>query len=565
MENGGYMYRYKMFFEKYKKNIIRSLIFYCIICILGVLFITAFRYTEEDEAKSYIEINTVEKIFVDGTAEAVSIRLPYYVKNKASKDIDIYIRIPKNEYRVPAISFVANHKNVWIYHNGNLIYERVYKDTIKGYSSGSGNVFCPLVGAKADDYLRIKLERTNDIKFNSVGEIYLKSALLTEKSYMSENSILFTISLGLFIAGLLMLIIALIYTKFGATITSILYIAAFSIASSTWILCHTKMAQVLTSNWELIYVSEYMGLYSMPVILWGFLNSNWKRKAQLAEFTMILDLIFLATSLTTRIFWVFDFYDFLVGYQILAVINIVSLIYIIKNKAYGECISLKLFYFSCIFLASTGIVAIFVFYRTPNFDALQSHLIFGMVLMICAMALGYMISSKKSIELLLEDKIYRELAYKDALTGLGNRAKFEKDLETFEQIKLELDNLIFVIADANYLKNINDTMGHIVGDMAIKTISKALKEAFDYLEEIYRIGGDEFCIIIQNSSLELVQNRLEEVDEVLLCTDMGFPISISYGFEQYDVNRHDSLMKLYKIADSKMYETKAFYRKMADI
>lgn len=559
------MYRYKMFFEKYKKNIRKILIFYCIVCILGVLLITVFRYGAEEKEKSYIELNTAEKIFVDGVAEAVSIRLPYYVKDKASKGIDIYIRIPENEYRVPAISFVANHKNIWIYHNGSLIYDRVYKNPIKGQNSGSGNVFCPLVGAKAGDYLRIKLERINDINLNSVGEMYLKSALLTEKSYMSENSILFTISLGLFMAGVLMLIVALIYTRFGARITSIIYIAAFSIASSTWILCNSKMAQVLTSNWELIYVAEYIGLYSIPLLLWGFLNSNWKKQSQLAEFTMTLDLIFLAISLTTRLLGVFDFYDFLLGYQSLSLLNILSLIYIMKSKVYGECISLKLFYLSCILLASTGIIAIFIFYKTPNYDALQNHLIFGMVLMIFVMALGYMISSKKSIELLLEDKIYRELAYKDALTGLGNRAKFEKDLETFEQIKLELDNLIFVIADANYLKNINDTMGHLVGDMAIKTIATALKESFDNFEEIYRIGGDEFCIIIQNSSLELVQKRLEKVDEILLCTDMGFPISISYGFEQYNVNNHDSLMKLYKIADSKMYETKAFYRKMADI
>lgn len=554
-----------MFFEKYKKNIIKILIFYCIICILGVISITVFRYGAEEKEKSYIELDTAEKIFVDGVAEAVSIRLPYYVKDKASNDIDIYIKIPENEYKVPAISFVANHKNIWIYHNGRLIYDRVYKEPVKGESSGSGNVFCPLVGAKAGDDLRIKLERINDINLNAVGEMYLKSALLTEKSYMNENSILFTISLGLFMAGVLMLIVALIYTRFGATIPSIIYIASFSIASSTWILCNSKMAQVVTSNWELIYVAEYIGLYSIPLLLWGFLNSNWKKTSQLAEFTMILDLVFLGVALTTRLFGIFDFYDFLVGYQVLAIINILSLIYVMKYKVYGEFIPLKLFYFSCIFLASTGIIAIFIFYKTPNYDALQHHLIFGMVMMIFVMAIGYVTSSKKSIELLLEDKIYRELAYKDALTELGNRAKFEKDLEMFEEIKLELDNLIFIIADANYLKNINDTMGHLVGDMAIKTMAKAIKESFEYIEEIYRIGGDEFCIIIKNSSIELVQKRLEKVDEILLCTDMGFPISISYGFEQYDVNNHDSLMKLYKIADAKMYETKAFYRKIADI
>lgn len=559
------MYRYKMFFKKYKKNIRKILIFYCIICILGVLFITTFRYGTEAKGNSYTEINTAEKIFVDGVAEGVSVRLPYYVRDMESKELDIYIRIPKSDYEVPAISFVANHRNIWIYHNGDLIYEKVYKNPIKGESSGSGIVFCPLVGAQEGDYLRIKLERINDINFNSVGELYLKSALLTEKSYMSENSILFAISLGLFIAGMLMIVVALIYTSFGAKITSIIYMAGFSIASSTWILCHTKMAQVLTSNWELIYVSEYMSLYSIPLILWGFLNSNWKKNSEIAEFTMILDLIFLALALTGRLLGVLDFYDFLVGYQILSFINMVSLVYIMKYKVYGECISLKIFYYSCIFLASTGIIAIFIFYETPKFDALQSHLIFGMVMMIVVMALGYMISSKKSIELLLEDKIYRELAYKDALTGLGNRAKFEKDLEIFEHVKQELDNLIFVIADANYLKNINDTMGHLVGDMAIRTMANALKDSFNNLEEIYRIGGDEFCIIIQNSSLEFVQKKLEKVDELLLCTDMGFPISISYGFEEYDFNDHDSLAKLYKAADAKMYETKAFYRKMADI
>lgn len=557
------MHRLRKAFENNEIYIQNIAVIYAVVLICIILITTSSR-TIEMENQNYISIMTADKIILDNSKTIKNVKLPYDIEDALTKTVYVDISVPKNPYKIAALSFIASQSNVTIYNNEKSIYSHTYLTKQNVKNSGSGRVFCPLFNIKQGDKIRIKLDKINDAEFNSVDKIYLQSAVMTEHDYIPRNKLIFGITMGLFMSGVLLLIAAIVYTSFGASIKSLIYLSSFIISSSGWALSSSKMMQIFTSNWELMYAVEYMCLYAIPVSLWGFLDSNWKRRHKIGKIGFVISYIFFAGALTLKAFGIYDFYQSVIIFQWSSILSGGILSYIILKKVYGNSKSLKLFYFSALTVIIVGVYEIFLFYKFPTYDSLENKIIYALAFMIIVMLANYVSSSRSFLEKLLEDKVYRELAYKDALTGLGNRTKFERDILELET-KIKFKKLIFIVADVNYLKNINDTMGHVVGDLAIKTIGESIKTVFEKIGGIYRVGGDEFCIIVQDKDSEYVKIKLEELDEILLCTELGFPISISYGFEEHDLKKHDSLMKLYKSADDRMYETKSFYRKMADI
>ena len=89
-------------------------------------------------------------------------------------------------------------------------------------------------------------------------------------------------------------------------------------------------------------------------------------------------------------------------------------------------------------------------------------------------------------------------AYFDQLTSLKNRRAYEEQIAEFSTNKpLEL---CVIMLDVNDLKVINDTLGHIAGDELLTGTSECIKQAFSDTDMIYRIGGDEFCVLLTQNT-----------------------------------------------------------------
>ena len=145
-----------------------------------------------------------------------------------------------------------------------------------------------------------------------------------------------------------------------------------------------------------------------------------------------------------------------------------------------------------------------------------------------------------------------KIAYNDALTGVGNRYKFDKDVKD-----KNIEDLCLVSIDLNNLKYYNDSLGHIYGDRLIKKATEILKIV--YGNNVYRTGGDEFIVIQNIKSEEERQKdreRLADLSERYTAENDKFIIEIACGDSVYrngDITYEDIL----KRADKKMYEHKA--------
>ena len=109
------------------------------------------------------------------------------------------------------------------------------------------------------------------------------------------------------------------------------------------------------------------------------------------------------------------------------------------------------------------------------------------------------------------------------------------------------------MVDVNGLKHENDTKGHAAGDLLIISTGKALANKFGR-ERVFRTGGDEFLVILQDFTREELFDGMTEVKEHLLRQGVSIAIGMSYC-DDYDEN-FDSLQRH---ADAAMYADKALY------
>jgi diguanylate cyclase (GGDEF)-like protein len=103
------------------------------------------------------------------------------------------------------------------------------------------------------------------------------------------------------------------------------------------------------------------------------------------------------------------------------------------------------------------------------------------------------------------------LAYHDSLTGLGNRLLFKEQLdEALKDVSVTPHPLAVLFLDLDGFKAVNDTLGHSVGDLLLKSIATKLRDLLPSTDRVARLGGDEFAILQMSSSQPISSTQLAE-------------------------------------------------------
>ena len=145
------------------------------------------------------------------------------------------------------------------------------------------------------------------------------------------------------------------------------------------------------------------------------------------------------------------------------------------------------------------------------------------VLAICSGCLGMIIYRNSVKYRLRENKAVSEAAYKDALTGKGNRHKFNQEIQ--ELVSDTGSKFAMCVLDLDGFKHINDNMGHDAGDELLIKLADALDSAMPENGEVYRLGGDEFAIVVDlkddNEAKQLIKLIHEEIQKKNCCVQNG--------------------------------------------
>jgi diguanylate cyclase (GGDEF)-like protein/PAS domain S-box-containing protein len=161
---------------------------------------------------------------------------------------------------------------------------------------------------------------------------------------------------------------------------------------------------------------------------------------------------------------------------------------------------------------------------------------------------GNDITDKKRIE---------ELSIRDRLTGIYNRGKLDEELNSLcFKVKESENSFGIVLLDIDHFKSINDTHGHLIGDSVLKEFSKILKRFIDSDTVVGRWGGEEFLLLVSNSTFSETIEKAESIRKVV--EEFHFSavgtVTASFGVTIY--RSGDSVDTMINRADDALYMAK---------
>jgi diguanylate cyclase (GGDEF)-like protein len=204
-----------------------------------------------------------------------------------------------------------------------------------------------------------------------------------------------------------------------------------------------------------------------------------------------------------------------------------------------------------------------------EYSSMKSYLFYNMIAVVAVSFVFtfFIIYSiiKKDNQLKILTKKYALDSIIDSMTKLYNRKYFDKIFDNMPFISNGNNwQTAFVMFDIDFFKQYNDTYGHDMGDMTLKTVASELKSYFnkDY-EYVFRLGGEEFGVILFDIDIDILKQCLSDVNKNIESLNIEHKnskisnvVTISIGAVIYEPHSYISCNKLYKMADECLYKSK---------
>jgi len=153
-----------------------------------------------------------------------------------------------------------------------------------------------------------------------------------------------------------------------------------------------------------------------------------------------------------------------------------------------------------------------------------------------------------------------DLATTDVLTGIANKQQFDLTLEkSLHFVHKSGHPLSLVLFDIDHFKLINDSFGHAAGDLVLTRTARAISAALPASAQLYRVGGEEFAVLLQNTEHAAALAQAEQIrklvaDQRVEHQGRRVPLTISLGVAQHGPD--ETSAALYQRADQRLYASK---------
>lgn len=489
------------------------------------------------------------------------------------EEISIYNTIPADSNDADALFFRSKNVFYSVYIDGEAVYvpdfgESVFYTKSTGTRWTSIDITPDQLGKEIEIKIRAAYKSArcgvDSFRIGSSGGIIL--------NILGEKLVSFITCVLLLFVGLL-LIVADIPINMGKHKNhELMYLGIFSISVSVWCLVELHIIELFFDDSRLMQMLSCCSLMLIPFALILYLNSaiGFKNRVLIPVLSGLCVLGF-AASWTLHLLKIKDIHETLTFSHVNVVIASVLLIYsiiktvIIKGRGQSGKVYRVLKAIGLCSIAIAAIIDIVRFYSGQTGDSAQ-YVRIGMLIFTVCYGASSLENTVNAVKMGAQAEFASMLAYHDGLTGIGNRTAFEERLASLEENKDENTTVGIVMFDVNDLKYVNDNLGHPTGDEMIRKAAEIISAAFEADGgECFRIGGDEFAVIIKGDSADNVKAGYEKgmliFDEQTKrhnsAADCKFRVSIAHGFFIYNAESEvEHIEEAYKMADKKMYETK---------
>ena len=504
------------------------------ICVLFVIWLLATRYHVDDKLE-FDNVNTLAvEMQEDGRQRVYSAVLPEAFESSQS------------------ILFKSTYATVEVMLDDDDVYTFETVKRITGKSPGTYWHVVQLPGESEGRELTIHLNTAYntfygpdiDIRYGSRGDCIL--ALMSGCLFALIAS---AVSIVMGVACLL-LYIRTVRRKEEHGEAEFLWIALFALTVAVWSLCESGFLQFLIPSAVILYLVDIQLLFMVAVpfnlFLYSLSRTKWKKGF------LWLNVVYLAGvmgGMFLQMLAVLDVVEMLRAFYVVIALNVVYMFWAIfcecRQSNWDMANRLK------VPLCTIAVFAILeaVSYRVP---ALREESIFlPLGAMAFILLLGWQ-QIEEHYRMREEKKLqyYEKLANTDLLTGAFNRNAYENVLQRLSQRGKGYGAVLF---DLNDLKIINDNYGHEKGDTAIICCYEIIMKAFGDRGKCYRIGGDEFLVLLLDD--KDVMHRMVYFNDLVVKKrqELAFPFSVALGYAAYDEEKDRDMYDAIKRSDAMRY------------
>jgi diguanylate cyclase (GGDEF)-like protein len=473
--------------------------------------------------------------------------------------------LPESDIQNPIIRTYSIHSAIEFLLDGEKIYEYGFDFMEENKLLGYGYHFVELPDDFAGKELVINMYVTENEAFTSLTTPEICNGNNVIRDFIIINKIPLAIILFLITFGLCLLVVSLIFLAKDDKFAKLLCVGLFSIGIGFWSLCSYDLIILFTYELRVKTFIEYTALYTcpLPVILY-FKDEAVNRRSKWVKwmyYTAIVALIaFIVASITLQALNIVHYPAVL---RILHVILLLTFVVVICISVYDivtHKISHPALIIGIVIMISLGLIDMLRFNLQKYIPFLKeshyvSKLCIGALIFVLAQLADFGVEISRVLYNNAHKAALEKMAYTDALTGISNRRRCEEEWDKLDTYR----NFGILAFDLNNLKKMNDTKGHEMGDLLIKTFASVLNEAFGEVGVVGRMGGDEFMVIFQDMSkvdLDALMVKFEACVEKANKEHENLNMSAAYGYCGSQENPGCDAREIYRMADARMYEKK---------
>jgi len=485
-------------------------------------------------------------------------------------ETSVYHTLPQDLGQGLSLCFRTKNIFYQVYVDGELRYSpQAAESPVYNESLGTRWNFVPLYSDDAGKPLEVRFHTVYEGSKACMDHLYLGSALGEILRIFAQKAVAFVTCLLLLFAGLLLIIADIPVNMQKQKNHELMYLGLFSVSVALWCLAETNLLQFFTDNSRILQTVSCTSLIMIPIPIVLYLDAafGFKRRITTPVVCIMSGAEFLICTIlhfTGRM----DYHDTLtLSHIMLGISAVLLLTTILKNYFHmGDGRARNVYrVLRAIGLMGIGfatVIDIVRFYQGNNGDSAM-FVRMGLLIFILCYGSSSLEKAVNAVKLGVQYSFVSQLAYRDGLTGIGNRTAFQERLAELEKEKDSLAGIGIIMFDVNDLKYVNDNLGHQKGDDMLVCSAELIKNALSAQGSCYRIGGDEFAVILSGENVSErcdagLSKFISSIKEYNRVPGQPFRISIASGYAIYEPseNNNATLMDIYQQADGHMYENK---------
>ncbi len=432
---------------------------------------------------------------------------------------------------------------------------------------GSGTFFIDVPAGSAGKTLTLRLVQNEKNGTTAILPVRCVPEGEQFHELLMEKLFIFTISILLVGIGFLFWCNGLILAIFNRLFNRLAIIGVLSILIGVWSITNSQAISLFSSTdrMRLIHTTaEYVTIYLVPVPfglmfisiaeIKEYWRKLWLRIITCWEAFFFLMLCFLHISNLAR------FPVMLNVFHVNSLLCMTIFLCVAFAHHGKRSSSERVYVFALSILAFVLVSDVLRFdflkyWHQPQFEIITSFLPIGMLQFVILAFIGFLVPIYDKAMSVDEKTVLTQLAYTDTLTGLYNRTKCH---ELFKLLDNSDTGYVLINFDVNGLKFINDTCGHQVGDKLLSVFATCLTDSFGDIGRCFRMGGDEFLVLIQTDAEVDVESAMKALraHAASRSRNWSFSLRYSYGIARRSDVDDGLASSVYKLSDERMYNMK---------